>query len=63
MRGTIAKALIAFAVLLPVMIVLMAAVKQKMQIYGVHIGNLTPWFVGDAILLGIGLLLHRGEEL
>jgi len=62
-RGTIAKAMIAFAVLLPVLFIVTIAVRHQMVIYGVRIINLTPWFLADAAILGLGLLLHRGEDL
>ncbi len=62
-RGRIAKALIAFAVMAPALLVVAAAVFRHMTVYGVHIGSLTPWIVADGALLGLGLLLHRGEEI
>jgi hypothetical protein len=62
-RGTVAKAIIAVAVLMPALLILAVAVTRQMVIYGVRIGNLTPWIIGDTMLLGLGLMLHRGEDL
>jgi hypothetical protein len=63
MRGTIAKAIIGFAVLLPALLILATAFKTRMQLTGLRINNLTPWIIADAALLGFGLMLHRGEDL
>jgi hypothetical protein len=63
LRGTIAKAIIAFAVLLPALLILATALRTRMQLTGLRIGSLTPWIVADAIILGFGLLLHSGEDL
>ncbi len=62
-RGAIAKAIIAVAVLLPAALVVAAAVTRQMVIYGINIRNLTPWIIADGVLLAVGLLLHRGEDL
>ncbi len=62
-RGHIAKAITAVAVMAPAALVIAVALSRKMVLWGVHIGSLSPWIVADAALLGIGLLLHRGEEI
>jgi predicted transporter len=63
MRGTIAKAMIGLAVLVPALIIVAVAVSSKMQLMGLQIRNLTPWIIADTVLLGFGLLLHKGEDL
>ncbi len=63
LRGTIAKAIIAFAVLLPALLILATALRTRMQLTGQRIGSLTPWTVADAIILGFGFLPHSGEDL
>ncbi len=63
LRGTIAKAIIAFAVLLPVVLILSVAFRSHLYLVGLNVRNLTPLMVVDAVLLVIGLLLHRGEDL
>jgi hypothetical protein len=62
-RAVFAKALIAIAVLVPALIILAVALHTRMLLTGLHISNLTPWFIADTGLLGLGLYLHRGEEL
>jgi hypothetical protein len=62
-RGTVAKAIIAVAVLLPALLILAVAFRTRMQLTGLRIGDLTPWIIGDTMLLGLGLVLHRGEDL
>lgn len=62
-KATIAKAMIAVAVLMPAAVIVAVALRSHMVITGLHVGGLTPWMMADAALLGIGLLLHRGEDL
>jgi hypothetical protein len=62
-RGTVAKAIIAFAVLLPALLILATALRTRMQLTGLRIGSLTPWIIADGCLLSLGLMLHRGEDL
>ncbi len=62
-RGAIAKAIIAIAVLLPALLILVTAFRTHMQLTGLRITNLTPWIITDGMLLILGLLLHRGEDL
>ncbi len=63
LRGTVAKAIIAFAVLLPALLILATALRTRMQLTGLRIGSLTPWIIADAVILAAGLLLHTGEDL
>lgn len=64
MRGTIAKAMIALAVLAPALLLLSVFIAR-------NFGRNVVWsrsfvqtmFIVSAGLLGAGLLLHRGEDL
>jgi hypothetical protein len=62
-RGSIAKAMIALAVLVPALLILGVAFHSRMLLTGLRITSLTPWMIADACLLGLGLMLHRGEDL
>jgi hypothetical protein len=63
-RGTIAKVLIALAVLAPAGLLLSVFVSRNFGHYIVWNRSLVQtMFIASAALLALGLLLHRGEDL
>lgn len=62
-KAVVAKAMIAVAVLMPAAIIVAVALRSHLAVTGMRVGGLTPWIIADAVLLGTGLLLHRGEDL
>ena len=63
-RGTIAKAMIALAVLAPAMLLLSVFIARNFGRYVVWSRSLVQtMFIASACLLALGLLLHRGEDL
>ena len=64
LRGTIAKAMIALAVLAPALLLLGVFVFRNFGRYVAWNRSLVQtMFVASACLLALGLLLHRGEDL
>lgn len=62
-RGDVGKVLVATAVLAPALLVVGMFLVMQSRMYGYHVhGPLWPWIAGDAAVLGIGLLLLRGED-
>ncbi len=63
-RARIGKILVGFAVLAPSLLVVGVYLVLQGKLYGYHFpGPLWPWAVGDLTLLGIGVLLLRGEDI
>lgn len=63
-RGTIAKAMIALAVLAPALLLLSVFVARNFGHYVIWSRSFVQtMFIASACLLGAGLLLHRGEDL
>ena len=64
LRGTIAKAMIALAVLAPALLLLTVFIARNYGHYVVWSRSLVQtMFIASACLLALGLLLHRGEDL
>ncbi len=60
----VGKWLVGAAVLAPALVVVGVYLLLQGRLYGYHFkGPLWPWFTADAVLLGIGMLLLRGQEL
>lgn len=58
------KFLVGIAVLAPALLVVGVYLILQGRLYGYHFkGPLWPWFTADAVLLGIGMLLLRGQDL
>ena len=63
-RVVVGKFLVGFAVLAPALLVMGVYLVLQGRLYGYHFrGPLWPWFTADALLLAVGLLLLRGQEL
>ena len=58
------KALVGTAVLAPALLVVGVYLILQGRLYGYHFrGPLWPWFTAGAVLLGVGMLLLRGQDL
>ncbi len=63
MRAHVGRALIAFAVLLPAVLVVLVIFRSQRVPAAALLQHLTPLMLFDGALLGTGLLLQRGEGL
>ena len=63
-RVLIGKLLVGTAVLAPALLVVGVYLILQGRLYGYHFkGPLWPWFTADALLLSVGMLLLRGQDL
>ncbi len=63
-RVLIGKLLVGTAVLAPALLVVSVYLVLQGRLYGYHFkGPLWPWFTADAVLLGVGMLMLRGQDL
>lgn len=63
-RANLGRALVASAVLAPALVVLGVYLFLQGNLYHYHVpGPKWPWIVADLCVLGIGVLLMRGEDL
>jgi len=63
-RGSVGKMLVAAAVLAPALLVVGLFLVMQSRMYGFRVhGPLWPWIAADAVVLGTGLLMLRGEDL
>ena len=63
-RGSIGKLLVGAAVLAPALLVVGMFLVMQSRMYGYHVhGPLWPWIAADAVVLAVGMLMLRGEDL
>jgi len=62
-RVRVGKVLVALAVLAPAVVVVSVYLLLQGKLYGYHVrGPVWPWLTVDGVVLGVGLLLLRGQE-
>ncbi len=63
-RVTVGKALVGTAVLAPAALVVGVYLILQGRLYGYHFkGPIWPWFTADLVLLVVGMLMLRGQDL